>query len=90
MNKCKCGYQPQKEDSYCRYCGLELPEGQVFECECGEEVALEDNYCFACGTKFEGLEEDGSDKDTSEEGIDEVDEKELEASNPDLISNRQK
>lgn len=60
INNCEsCNNELYEGDSYCRECGVELPEPDTFECpECDAEVFEEDSFCFSCGTKFEGLEEE--------------------------------
>lgn len=60
INNCQgCNNEPFDGDSFCRQCGVELPDQDMFECpECDAEVFEEDSFCFSCGTKFEGLQEE--------------------------------
>lgn len=65
INDCQsCTHEPFEGDSFCRQCGNELPEPDMFECpECDAEVFEEDSFCYSCGTKFEGLQEDQEELD---------------------------
>ena len=65
INDCQsCTNEPFEGDSFCRHCGSELPEPDMFECpECDAEVFEEDSFCYSCGTKFEGLQEEQEELD---------------------------
>lgn len=50
--KCNCGKEAVNNDKFCRHCGEQLPEEEVFSCECGSEVLKNDKFCHECGAPF--------------------------------------
>lgn len=51
--KCSgCNKDSSKDDKFCRNCGEQLPDEEVFSCECGADVSKEDKFCHECGAPF--------------------------------------
>lgn len=51
--KCSgCAKDSNKEDKFCRSCGEQLPDEEIFSCECGADVSKEDKFCHNCGAPF--------------------------------------
>ncbi len=53
LMKCDlCFKESANSDKFCRNCGEQLPEEEVYACECGSEVNKEDKFCHGCGAPF--------------------------------------
>lgn len=50
--ECECGKSAENGDKFCRVCGQQLSEEEVFSCECGAEVLKSDKFCHECGAPF--------------------------------------
>jgi len=47
-----CGSNGVIGDSYCRSCGVEMPDEDVITCDCEAIVGTDDNFCHDCGQAF--------------------------------------
>lgn len=52
MNCEACSKEAMSGDKFCRNCGSQIPEEEVYGCECGSEVRKEDKFCHGCGAPF--------------------------------------
>jgi len=58
----ECGTEAMDGDKFCRQCGAELGEEEVYTCECGAEVLPNDNFCHKCGAAFTNPDADQEDE----------------------------
>lgn len=52
MNCDICSKEALSGDKFCRSCGSQLSEEEVYGCECGAEVRKDDKFCHGCGAPF--------------------------------------